>query len=220
MTSPSYITFDLYGTLTAFGMSRLTAELFAERIPADGMESFLDWFEIYRTDEAMANWRPYKEVIGAALERATRKVGVTATEEDLTTIFDSIPTWGPHPDVPEPLARIAEKFPLVILSNADDSQIMSNVDKLGAPFHAVYTAQQAQAYKPRLQAFEYMLDQLGCGPDDIMHVSSSPRYDLQSATDLRIKNTVYVNRGYEPSAPYYHRHEVSDIAGLADLLLG
>jgi peptide/nickel transport system substrate-binding protein len=27
----------------------------------------------------------------------------------------------------------------------------------------VYTAEQAQAYKPRLRAFEYMLDQLGCG---------------------------------------------------------
>ena len=56
-----------------------------------------------------------------------------------------------------------------------------NVAKLGAPFHRVYTAQQAQAYKPRLQAFEFMFDSLGCNPEDVLHVSSSLRYDLMSA---------------------------------------
>jgi 2-haloacid dehalogenase len=120
--------------------------------------------------------------------------------------------------VPEPLAALAQRYPLVILSNAADEQIQSNVDKLGAPFAAVYTAEQAQAYKPRLQAFEYMLDQLGCGPGDILHVSSSLRYDLMPAHDLRVTNKVYVSRGYEPSTPYYGYHEVNDIAGLAELL--
>ena len=55
---------------------------------------------------------------------------------------------GPHADVPAALAKVAEVLPLVILSNAADSQIRSNVDKLGAPFHAVLTAEQAKAYKP------------------------------------------------------------------------
>jgi 2-haloacid dehalogenase len=107
---------------------------------------------------------------------------------------------------------------LVILSNAADEQIHSNVDKLGAPFHAVFTAQQAQAYKPRFQAFQYMLDQLGCSPQDILHVSSSLRYDLMPAHDLRITNKVYVNRGYEPTNPYYGYHEVKDLSGLPPLL--
>ncbi len=106
----------------------------------------------------------------------------------------------------------------MIFSNAADEQIQSNVDKLGAPFHAVYTAEQAQAYKPRLQAFEYMLDQLGCGPGDILHVSSSLRYDLIPAHDLRVDNKVYVNRGYEPSTPYYGYHELPDLTGLPTLL--
>jgi 2-haloacid dehalogenase len=105
----------------------------------------------------------------------------------------------------------------VILSNAADEQIASNVDKLGAPFHAVFTAEQARAYKPRLAAFEYMLDRLGCGPQDILHVSSSVRYDLMPAHDLRVTNKVYVNRGYEPSTPYYGYHETGDLSGLLPL---
>ncbi len=78
---------------------------------------------------------------------------------------------GPHPDVPAGLAKVAKEIPLVILSNAMNEQIMHNVEKLGAPFHAVFTAQQANAYKPRFQAFEYMFDMLGCNPEDVMHCS-------------------------------------------------
>jgi 2-haloacid dehalogenase len=76
----------------------------------------------------------------------------------------------------------------------------------------------AQAYKPRLQAFEYMLDNLGCGPEDILHVSSSLRYDLMSANDLGIKNKVFVARGHEPSTPYYNYTEIKDIGGLAGVV--
>jgi len=215
---PKYITFDCYGTLTAFGMSAVTRELVADRVPSERMEDFLDDFEAYRIDEVLGAYKPYHRVINDALARTSKLWGIEHRDNDGKAIYESVPSWGPHPDVPEPLAAIAERYPLVILSNGADEQIQSNVDKLGAPFHAVYTAEQAQAYKPRLQAFEYMLDQLGCGPGDILHVSSSLRYDLMPAHDLRVTNKVYVNRGYEPSTPYYGYHEVTDISGLAALL--
>lgn len=51
----------------------------------------------------------------------------------------------PHPDVAEPLTRIARHIPLVILSNASNDQIHHNVAKLGARFHAIFTA---PVYKP------------------------------------------------------------------------
>lgn len=215
---PKYITFDCYGTLTAFGMAAVTRQLVADRIPAERMEDFLDDFEAYRLDEVTGPYKPYDQVINDALRRAADAWGIEHREEDARAIYDSVPSWGPHPDVPDALAALAARYPLVILSNAADEQIGSNVEKLGAPFHAVFTAEQAQAYKPRFQAFEYMLDQLGVGPGDILHVSSSLRYDLMPAHDLRIANKVYVNRGYEPSTPYYRYHEVHDLAGLPPLL--
>ena len=215
---PKFITFDCYGTLTAFGMSAVTRELLADRVPAEKMEDFLDDFEAFRGDEVLGANKPYHQLINDALARTAKLWGIEHRDSDGKAIYESVPSWGPHPDVPEPLAALADRFPLVILSNAADEQIMHNVDKLGAPFHSVFTAEQAGAYKPRLQAFEYMLDQLGCGPGDILHVSSSLRYDLMPAHDLRVTNKVYVNRGYEPSTPYYGYHEVSDIAGLAGLL--
>lgn len=59
-----------------------------------------------------------------------------------------------------------------------------------------------------------MLDMLGCGPEDVLHCSSSFRYDLMSAHDLGIKNKVWVNRGHEPANPYYGYVEIPDISGL------
>jgi 2-haloacid dehalogenase len=215
---PKYITFDCYGTLTYFRMHELALDMYDGQLPADQLRQFVRDFSAYRLDEVMGDWKPYVDVLKSALQRTCRRHGVAYRDEDGQKYYDAVPTWGPHTDVPHPLTGIAKRIPLVILSNASNDQIHSNVRKLEAPFHKVYTAQDARAYKPRLAAFEYMLDQLGCGPEDILHVSSSLRYDLMSANDLGIKNKVWVNRGHEPGCPAYGYTEIRDINGLPALV--
>ncbi len=215
---PKYITFDCYGTLINFRMADVAREVFADRIAPADMDQFTRDFSAYRLDEVLGHWKPYLEVARNAVQRTCRRWGIEYRNDEGKQFYDAVPTWGPHPDVPEALSRLAQAYPLVILSNAMDAVIPSNVDKLEAPFHRVYTAEQAQAYKPRLRAFEYMLDELGCGPEDILHVSSSLRYDLMSAHDMGIRNKVFVSRGHEPSTPYYGYHEISDLGGLPALV--
>jgi 2-haloacid dehalogenase len=215
---PKYITFDCYGTLTRFRMADMAREMFADRVPADRMAEFILHFAAYRLDEVLDPWKPYKEVVMNAVERTCKKWGIPYIEAEGQAFYDAVPSWGPHADVPEALAKVAKEFPLVIYSNAANSQIMHNVEKLGAPFHKVFTAETAKVYKPRLAAFEYMLDNLNCGPDDVLHVSSSLRYDLMPAHDMSIKNKVFVARGHEPSTPHYGYHEITDLSGLPALL--
>ncbi len=102
----------------------------------------------------------------------------------------------------------------MILSNAMKDQITHNVAKLGAPFHKVITAEEVGSYKPQMNGFERMFEILGCGPEDVTHVSSSFRYDLMTAYDLGIKSKVWVNRGHEPANPFYEYTEIRDISGL------
>ena len=211
---PKFITFDCYGTLTRFQMGEAARDLYGDRMDEPAMLAFIRDFSAYRLDEILGDWKPYAEVIHNALERTCKVNGVAFKPEDAQMVYERVPTWGPHADVPAGLAKVAKEIPLVILSNAMNAQIMSNVEKLGAPFHAVYTAEQAQAYKPRFKAFEYMFDMLGCGPDDVLHCSSSFRYDLMSAHDLGIRNKVWVNRGHEPANPFYGYVEIADISGL------
>lgn len=215
---PKFITFDCYGTLIRFRMGDLAREIFKDRIAPDAMDRFVKDFAAYRLDEVLGAWKPYEDVLRNAVRRTCRKWKIEYRDAEAVSFYHAVPTWGPHADVPEPLARIAKHIPLVILSNAANDQIMTNVAKLGAPFYAVYTAQQAQAYKPRLQAFEYMLDNLCANPEDVLHVSSSLRYDLMSAHDIGIKNKAFVARGHEPGTPYYGYAEIADISGLPALV--
>ncbi|CDO34510.1 MULTISPECIES: haloacid dehalogenase type II [Novosphingobium] len=211
---PKYISFDCYGTLIRFQMSEMAREFFADRIPAEAMDHMCSVFSTYRFDETLGPWKPYQEVIRNAVRRTAKAFGVEYREADADSIYHMVPKWGPHPDVPGGLSKIADKIPLVILSNAMNDQIPHNVALLGAPFHRVYTAESAQAYKPRMQAFEYMFDQLGCGPEVMMHVSSSFRYDQNTATDLGFGCRVFVGRGHEPSNANYRDIEIPHIGCL------
>ncbi len=215
---PRFITFDMYGTLTHFQMAQLTRELVADIVPADQMDELIDVFRVQRIDEILGPWKPYPDVVRDSLRKALGRLGLPYRDADGQALVDAVPTWGPHPDVPAALQALASRFPLVILTNAADSQVDSNVSKLGAPFHAVFTSEQAGAYKPRFQAFDYLLQQLDADPGEILHVSSSLRHDLIPAHDLRITNKVYVNRGYEPSVPYYEYREVTSLAEVPALL--
>ena len=178
------------------------------------MDQFIRNFSGYRLNEVLGAWKPYADVVAGALERTCKVNNVPFRTEDAQRIYEEVPTWGPHADVPAGLMRMAQHIPLVILSNAMNSQIMSNVEKLGAPFFKVITAEDTGSYKPKMNGFDYMLDVLGCGPEDITHVSSSFRYDLMTAHDMGIKSKVWVNRGHEPANPYYGYTEIKDISGL------
>ena len=212
--TPKYISFDCYGTLTRFRMSEMAREFFADRIPAEAMDQMCRDFAAYRLDEVLGPWKPYREVLRNAVRRTAAKWNVEYREADGDAVYAAVPTWGPHADVPGGLSQIADKIPLVILSNAMNEQIMDNVALLGAAFHRVYTAESAQAYKPRMQAFEYMFDQLACGPEHMMHVSSSFRYDHNSASDLGFGCRVFVGRGHEPSNANYRDVEIPHIGCL------
>ncbi len=47
-----------------------------------------------------------------------------------------------------------------------------------------------------------------------MHCSSSLRYDLMTAYDMKIGRRVFVNRDHEPGIGFYGYQEISDLSGL------
>src|SRR4051794_9864792 len=120
---PKYVTFDCYGTLIHFAMADAARDLYADGLDAQRMNEFIANFSAYRLDEVMQDWKPYAEVVHNALERTCRRNGVPFRAEDAAIVYSRVPTWGPHPDVPEGLAKLARVIPLVILSNAMDTLI-------------------------------------------------------------------------------------------------
>lgn len=201
-----------------FIMGPTAREIFADRVDPSEMEPFLASFRGYRLDEVLGAWKPFHDVIANSIERTCRKHGVIFEAKDAQALYDAVPTWQPHPDVPGPLSRIADHYPLVILSNSTVDLIPHSARNIGVPFHAVLTAEEAGAYKPLMRPFEYMFDRLGCSPEDMMHVSSSPRYDLMTAHDLGFGAKVFVDRGHEPPTEHYGLTRIRDFNDLPALL--
>jgi 2-haloacid dehalogenase len=215
---PKFITFDCHGTMIYFDMAGAARDHFGSILSPEQMTVFIRDFSAYRFDEILGAWKPYADIVHNALERTCIRNGVAFDPAIAVEIYERVPSWGPHPDVPAGLSKIAEEFPLVALTNSMNGQIQSNIDKLGAPIAHVFTAEDAEAYKPRMRAFEYMFDSLGCGPEHVLHVSSSFRYDLMTAHDLGIAQKAWINRGHEPANPYYGYNEIRDASGLAGLV--
>jgi 2-haloacid dehalogenase len=82
---PKFGTFDCYGTLTAFGMSAVTRQLLADRVPGERMEDSLDDFEAHRLDEAIGPFKPYDQLINDALRRTAVKWGIEHRDSDART---------------------------------------------------------------------------------------------------------------------------------------
>jgi 2-haloacid dehalogenase len=200
---PKYISFDCYGTLINFDIDPTTRRLLAGRLPEEQWPAFKKVFRGYRFDEVCGDYKPYEQILQDSFDRVCKRWGIGPTEGAGAQFAEAVRGWVAHEDVPAPLKLMGDNYQLVILSNADDSFLDISVPKLGADFHAVLTAEQAQAYKPRYQAFEYMLDTLNAQPQDFLHVSSHTRYDMMPMHDMGFRNLVMLDRGYDPITAGY-----------------
>ena len=216
---PKFVSFDMNGTLIHFRINDATRLVLGERLPAELADAFLRTGNEYRIDECMGEWKPFHQIVGDALRRTCARYGIEYRATDGPAVYEEIPTWRPYPGVTEALRRLAEVYPLVIVTNTDDAHAPRLVENLGAPFEVVITAEQMRVYKPRLRAFEYLLDTLGAAPDEIVHVSASPKYDLRPAADIGIPHKVYLDRGFEPDQPWLGYARITDVGELP-LLLG
>ncbi|KUM42153.1 haloacid dehalogenase type II [Arthrobacter sp. EpRS71] len=200
---PKFISFDIYGTLINFDLDPTTRHLLDGRISDEQWPAFKKQFRGYRFDEVLGDYKPYEQVLQDSFDRVCKRWGIGPTRGAGASFADAVRSWGAHQDVPAPLKLMGENYKLVALSNADTSHLDISIPALGAAFHAVLTAEQAQAYKPRYQAFEYMLDTLNAKPEDFLHVSSHTRYDMHPMHDLGFRNLVLLDRGYDPVTEGY-----------------
>jgi 2-haloacid dehalogenase len=211
---PKFVTFDMNGTLIKFSINDAMRKVLGDRLPAEVADEYLRICKAYRIDECMGDYKPFHQIVANSMERASRWVGLEYREADARAVYEIVPTWGPHPGVTEALNRLAEAVPLVIITNSDTAHAERLAKNLEAPLEVVISAEEMGTYKPRLGAFEYLFDKLGVKPDELVHVSASPMYDLRPAAVMGIENKVYVDRGFEQDEHWLGYERITDIADL------
>lgn len=213
-TKPKFVTFDMNGTLIKFRINDAIRDVLGDRLPAEIAEDYLQACKAYRIDECMGDYKPFHQIVADSMERASRRLGLEYRAADARAVYEVVPTWGPYPGVTEALNRLAEEVPLVIITNSDTAHAVRLAENLQAPFEVVISAEQSGVYKPRLAAFEYMFAKLGVTPEEIVHVSASPMYDLRPAAVMGIKSKVYVDRGFEHDEHWLGYERITEIADL------
>jgi 2-haloalkanoic acid dehalogenase type II len=220
---PKVITFDCYGTLVQWYevlLRDIAATLAAHGRDEAMAPAILDAFSAQgRRLTAEKPHRLYKDVLRTGFAAAFRPHGVTPRVDEIERIALSPATMGPHPEVPDVLRRLRERYRLAIFTNSDDDLIAPTVARIGVPFDHVITAEQAGAYKPSRQLFDYAYRTMGVTKDETVHVAMGMYWDMKARHDLGLRG-IWVNRRGETGNPDWLPYaEVRDLDGAAALLL-
>ncbi|MBZ9859670.1 haloacid dehalogenase type II [Mesorhizobium sp. CA12] len=196
---PEWLTFDCYGTLIQWDEGLLAAvNTILANHPASNIEP-QTLIRVYDKHEyALETARPHKSfrsVAGEGLGLAMEELKLARSPDDIEVLTGSISRMPPFPEVVPALGALkAQGFKLCIISNTDDDIIAGNVAQLGGHIDRVVTAQQAGAYKPARQIFDFAHNALGVGRGDVVHICASPHLDLAAARDLGFR-CIWIDRG-------------------------
>lgn len=122
----------------------------------------------------------------------------------------------PYPDVAPVLGRLAERYPLIALSNGNADVHRTALAQL---FPHAISAAEVGAAKPEPALFRAACDRLGVAPHELAHIGDDPHRDIHAARLIGMP-TVWVNRHGAQWDGALRRpdHEVADLAGLPRLL--
>lgn len=220
------VVFDVLGTLVnePGGLYNGIRELATGR-NAGQVDDLVDVWQSHVADqqrEMLDGRRPYanSDVLDReAAELVAAKCGVTdATAIDkLATAERRLDPW---PDTVESLETLAQRVPLVGLSNASRATLTRLNAQAGLRWHYLLSAEDAQSYKPALDVYRLAVELLdGHAPHRALMVAAHA-WDLRGPQTLGLR-TAYVERpvGDPPLATDSFDYRAASLADLVSVLV-
>jgi 2-haloalkanoic acid dehalogenase type II len=193
------LSFDCYGTLIDWesgltvGLQKIAA-LSTSRLDLDLL------LETYGACEAEVECSQpgllYPEVIARSAIAAGAIHGIAVPEPLAAELGQSVPDWPAFPDSAKALARLKQRYKLIILSNVDRESFAASNTRLNVSFDAILTAQDIGSYKPSPANFDALLAKLGemsIPRDRLLHVAQSLFHDHVPAKAIGLP-TVWIDR--------------------------
>jgi 2-haloacid dehalogenase len=126
-----------------------------------------------------------------AAARVAERAGVTdpVSIDRLATASQRLEPW---PDSVAGLTRIADRMPVLGLSNASRATLFRLNAHAGLRWHQVLSAEDASAYKPAQETYELAVEASGSRPDHVLMVAAHA-WDLRGAQAAGMR-TAYLPR--------------------------
>ncbi|MEU3961048.1 haloacid dehalogenase type II [Streptomyces buecherae] len=133
----------------------------------------------------------------------------------VTALAHSARDLPPWPDTVTGLARLAERFPLIGLSNASRTALLDINAHAGLRWHQALSAADAHTYKPDPAVYELAVAASGRPPERLLMVAAHA-WDLRAAQAVGLR-TAYVARPVgDPPTPTdtfdLHTESLTDLA--------
>ena len=193
------LSFDCYGTLIDWetGIANELQPWAAGHGIAASRDDLLDVFAAGETLVQQATpGLLYPDVLAETMRFLDRRYRVVSTTEEVTAFGGSVERWPAFPDSASALARLHERYLLVILSNIDRRSFGASMTRLGVEFDLIVTAQDVGAYKPSAASFPALFDALttiDVSRGDLLHVAQSLYHDHEPAKAAGLP-TVWIDR--------------------------
>jgi 2-haloacid dehalogenase len=202
LTGFAALSFDCYGTLIDWetGIAAVLAPWAREQGLQLGDDQLL---LTYGDHEAAVERRTpaplYPEVLAEAFRRTGAALGRPVSEEWARRLGGSVPQWPAFPDSPGALARLAQHYRLIIVSNVHRDGFAGSNRHLRGDFAAIITAEDVGGYKPgdrHFRALDAALPGLGIERGRLLHVAQSLFHDHVPARREGLPS-VWINRRHD-----------------------
>ncbi|MGX1565339.1 haloacid dehalogenase type II [Streptomyces sp. NPDC055506] len=192
------VVFDVLGTLVDES-SGLRAAM-REAAPAADEAAVHEWVSLWQQHceheqrRIEQGHRPYAntEIIDAEAARlVAERAGITdpAAVARLATAGQRLPPWD---DSVAGLERLAQRSPVVGLSNASRTALLRLNRHAELCWHQALSAEAVHAYKPAPEVYRLAVDTAGCPPERVLMVATHA-WDLRGAQAAGMR-TAYVRR--------------------------
>jgi 2-haloacid dehalogenase len=183
LTGIQALSFDCYGTLIDWETGIWEAlQPWVERagVGLDREELLTHFGAVETVVESEQPDLLYPLVLAETLRRMATTLGVDVTSDECTAFGASVPDWPAFSDSAAALARLKQRFKLIILSNVDRASFAKSSQKLGVDFDLVITAEDVGAYKPDQRNFDRLfaeIGSIGVSRSSLLHVAESLFHD-------------------------------------------
>jgi 2-haloacid dehalogenase len=177
------LSFDCYGTMIDWEtgiIDQLRPWVDAHGVRLSDVDLLEGFGHSESAQEAETPQALYPSILEGVHHQLATRWGMPHDEKTAVRFGESVGSWPAFSDSADALARLKERYRLVILSNVDRKSFAASNKKLDVEFDAVYTAEDIGSYKPDPRNFAYLLESeraAGHQPGDILHVGQSLFHD-------------------------------------------
>ncbi len=193
----SFVTFDVYGTLTDWETGVYDA--FSKEAQKDGYtlskDDLVPLFLKYQEEVKGGSYELYAEVLRRVAMNIARDLGWPLESSRSNFLPDSVFRWPAFKETNTQLERFRKKFKMGLISNVDDKLLGLTRRHFKSDFDLVVTAQQVRSYKPDPAHFKECERRLG-SKKGWVHITSSYYYDVEPCLKAKVP-VIWVNRRKE-----------------------